>query len=179
MDYGYFRKDIKMTTSTQALQKVDHAALKANQLTIIALNILAFVFNLPILAALVAVVMGLGSLLKVPGFLPLYRYLYKPLGLLKPDVLNDNPEPHRLCPVPWPRVHDRWCCFDLSGRIHSGMVPGLAGDHSGSSECLRRILRGLRCLLLAGSFAGAWLCQDAACGQLPWHEAESERVACL
>lgn len=85
-----------MTTQSQTLQKVDHAALKANQLTIIVLNILAFIFNLPILAAIVAVVMGLGTLLKVPGFLPLYRYLYKPLGLLKPDVLNDNPEPHRF-----------------------------------------------------------------------------------
>ena len=85
-----------MTTQTQHLQKVDHNALKANQLTIIALNLLAFIFNLPILAAIVAVVMGLGSLLKVPGFLPLYRYFYKPAGLLKPDVLDDNPEPHRF-----------------------------------------------------------------------------------
>ncbi len=82
--------------TTQSLQKVDHSALKANQLTIITLNILAFIFNLPILAAFVAVVMGLGSLLKVPGFLPLYRYVFKPLGILKPDVLNDNPEPHRF-----------------------------------------------------------------------------------
>jgi len=80
----------------QSLQKVDHSVLKANQLTIITLNILAFIFNLPILAAFVAVVMGLGFLLKVPGFLPLYRYAFKPLGILKPDVLNDNPEPHRF-----------------------------------------------------------------------------------
>jgi Domain of unknown function (DUF4395) len=87
---------MKMATQTQNLQKVDHNTLKANQLTIITLNLLAFIFNLPILAAIVAVVMGLGSLLKVPGFLPLYRYIYKPLGLLKPDVLNDNPEPHRF-----------------------------------------------------------------------------------
>ena len=83
-------------TTTQSLQKVDHSALKANQITIIVLNILAFIFNLPILAAFVAVVMGLGSLLKVPGFLPLYRFVYKPLNILKPDVLNDNPEPHRF-----------------------------------------------------------------------------------
>jgi len=82
--------------STQPLQKVDHSALKANQLTIILLNILAFVFNLPLLAAFVALVMGLGSLLKLPGFVLLYRHLYKPLGLLKPDVLDDNPEPHRF-----------------------------------------------------------------------------------
>ena len=74
--------------STQSLRKVDNSALKANQLTIILLNILAFVFNLPILAVFVAAVMGLGSLLKVPGFILLYRYFYKPLGLLKPDVMT-------------------------------------------------------------------------------------------
>jgi len=82
--------------SKQPLQKVDHSALKANQLTIIVLNLLAFIFNLPILAAIVAMVMGLGSLLKLPGFVLLYRHIFKPLGLLKPDVLDDNPEPHRF-----------------------------------------------------------------------------------
>lgn len=82
--------------TTQSLQKVDHSALKANQLTIILLNILAFIFNQPLLAAFVAIVMGFGSLLKLPGFILLYRHLYKPLGLLKPDVLDDNPEPHRF-----------------------------------------------------------------------------------
>jgi Domain of unknown function (DUF4395) len=80
----------------QLLQKVDHSALKANQITIITLNILAFIFNLPLLAAFVALVMGIGSLLKVPGFILLYRHGFKPLGLLKPDILNDNPEPHRF-----------------------------------------------------------------------------------
>lgn len=83
----------------QTLQKVDHSALKANQLTIIILSILAFILNLPSFAVIVAVVMGLGSLLKVPGFLPLYRYFYKPLGILKPDVLDDNPEPHRFSQI--------------------------------------------------------------------------------
>jgi hypothetical protein len=82
--------------TTQPLQKVDHSALKANQIVIITLNIVAFILNLPILASIVAAVMGFGSLLKVPGFLPLYRYFFKPLGILKPDVLDDNPEPHRF-----------------------------------------------------------------------------------
>jgi hypothetical protein len=82
--------------TTQTLQKVDHSALKINQITIISLNILAFVFNLPILAAIVAVVMGLGSLFKVPGFLPVYKNALKPWGWVKPDVLDDNPEPHRF-----------------------------------------------------------------------------------
>jgi hypothetical protein len=81
---------------TQSLQKVDHAALKANQLFIISLNILAFILNLPALAALVALVMGIGSFLKVPGFGFLYKYILKPRGWMKPDVLEDNPEPHRF-----------------------------------------------------------------------------------
>ncbi|MCW5875927.1 MAG: DUF4395 domain-containing protein [Anaerolineales bacterium] len=81
------------------LQKVDHAALKANQLTIITLSILAFVLNQPWLAAFVAAVMGIGSLLKVPGFLPFYQQVLKPTGLLKPDVLDDNPEPHRFAQI--------------------------------------------------------------------------------
>lgn len=82
--------------TSQTLQKVDHAALKANQLFIISFNILAFIFDQPWLAALVALVMGLGSALKVPGFLPIYKYILKPRGWIKPDVLNDNPEPHRF-----------------------------------------------------------------------------------
>jgi hypothetical protein len=82
--------------NSQTLQKVDHAALKANQLFIISLSILAFIFNQVWLAALVALVMGLGSALKAPGFLPIYKYVLKPRGWMKPDVLNDNPEPHRF-----------------------------------------------------------------------------------
>jgi hypothetical protein len=82
--------------NSQTLQKVDHAALKANQLFIISLNILAFIFNQVWIAAFVAIVMGLGSALKVPGFLPIYKYVLKPRGWMKPDVLNDNPEPHRF-----------------------------------------------------------------------------------
>lgn len=82
--------------TSQPLQKVDHSALKTNQLVIISLNILAFVLNLPVLAAFVALVMGIGSLFKVPGFGFVYKHLLKPRGWMKPDVLDDNPEPHRF-----------------------------------------------------------------------------------
>lgn len=82
--------------ASQTLQKVDHSALKANQLFIISLSILAFILNLPILAAFVTLVMGLGSVFKVPGFLPIYKSILKPRGWMKPDVLDDNPEPHRF-----------------------------------------------------------------------------------
>src|SRR5215213_5673391 len=81
---------------TQTLQKVDHSALKANQLFIISLNILAFILNLPVLATFVALVMGIGSLLKVPGFGIVYQKVLKPRGWMNPDVLDDHPEPHRF-----------------------------------------------------------------------------------
>lgn len=83
-----------MTSHT--LHKVDHSALKANQLLIISLSILAFILNLWALAAFVALVMGLGSALKIPGFILVYKNLLRPLGWMKPDVLDDNPEPHRF-----------------------------------------------------------------------------------
>jgi hypothetical protein len=85
-----------MNMTTETLQKVDHSALKMNQIIIIALNILAFILNLPVIAAFVALVMGLGSALKAPGFGFVYKYLFKPRGWMKPDMLDDNPEPHRF-----------------------------------------------------------------------------------
>ncbi|MBX3046460.1 MAG: DUF4395 domain-containing protein [Anaerolineales bacterium] len=75
-------------------QDVDHAALKVNQLSIIVLSILAFVFNAPLLVAQVAFVLGIGVLVKRPGFLPAYKHVLKPAGLIKPDILKDNAEPH-------------------------------------------------------------------------------------
>lgn len=78
------------------LQKVDHAAIKVNQTLIIQLNILAFILNAPWLAVVVTVVMILGTIIKKPGFYPVYQYFLKPNRLIKPDILLDNPEPHRF-----------------------------------------------------------------------------------
>lgn len=83
----------------QTLQKVDHSRLKSHQIIIVVLNVLAFILNLPLLAAFVALVMGIGTVLKVPGFGFVYQYVLKPRGWMKPDVLDDNPEPHRFAQV--------------------------------------------------------------------------------
>ena len=85
--------------TSQTLQKVDHSILKTNQLFIIAFNILAFIFNLPILAGFVALVLGIGAVLKTPGFGFIYKVILKPRGWMKPDVLDDNPEPHRFSQI--------------------------------------------------------------------------------
>lgn len=78
------------------LKPVDHTALKVNQITIILLNILAFVLNAPLLAAVVTAFMLVGTLVGLPGFVIIYRNFVKPAKLLKPEVLQDNPEPHRF-----------------------------------------------------------------------------------
>ena len=81
---------------SEQLQKIDHSALRLNQAMIIVLSILAFIFNQLWLALLVALVMGAGTALKAPGFGWLYGRFLKPLKLVKPLVLWDNPEPHRF-----------------------------------------------------------------------------------
>ena len=78
------------------LEKVDHSALRVNQVTIVLLNIIAFILNLSLLALFVTLVMAIGTALRMPGFGFIYRYALKPLGWIKPEVLMDNPEPHRF-----------------------------------------------------------------------------------
>jgi len=76
------------------LQKVDHSALRTNQAVIIALSVLAYIFELPLMAGFVGLVMAAGTLLKQPGFGVVYRMVLKPLGVLRPALVEDNPEPH-------------------------------------------------------------------------------------
>jgi hypothetical protein len=78
----------------ESISKVDHSALRVNQATIIPLLIIAFVINVPLLAAFVGLVMLIGTALKQPGFKFIYTGFLKPRGIVKPDVIADNPEPH-------------------------------------------------------------------------------------
>lgn len=84
--------------STEALQKVDHSALRVNQSFIIGLLLAAFIgdamVNTVWLVALVTLIMAYGAARRQPGFKIFYTGLLKPRGWVKPDVLNDNPEPH-------------------------------------------------------------------------------------
>ncbi|RMG98948.1 MAG: DUF4395 domain-containing protein [Chloroflexi bacterium] len=80
-----------------AERKVDHAALRVNQAFIISLLILAFVLDSVWLVAFVAGVMLLGT--AVPSlalFKRIYQHILRPAGLVKPDPVVDNPEPHRF-----------------------------------------------------------------------------------
>ncbi len=86
----------KGSPASTKLSKVDHAALRTNQAFIIGLSLAAYIANVPLLAGLVGLVMLVATLVGQPGFGFAYRGFFKPLGLLKPDVIADNPEPHRF-----------------------------------------------------------------------------------
>jgi hypothetical protein len=79
------------------INKVDTTAIKFNQASIITLNLLAFVFNQPYLVLLVGVVLAVGTVW--PGaalFKQIYLTLLKPAGLLKANVIADDPAPHQF-----------------------------------------------------------------------------------
>jgi hypothetical protein len=79
---------------SDVLQKVDHSALRTNQAFIIGLLLAAFVADAAWVTPLVALVMTYGALRRQPGFKVFYTGLLRPRGWVKPDVLDDNPEPH-------------------------------------------------------------------------------------
>jgi len=76
-------------------RSVDQSALKVNQAFIIALLVLAFIVDSWHLAAFVSLVMLVGTVLpRYSLFKGIYRHLFRPLGLVRANVIQDNPEPH-------------------------------------------------------------------------------------
>lgn len=77
------------------MRQVDHSGLKTGQALTILLLLLAFVLSSPLLVAVVAVAQLLGAL-DVP-FAP-YRLFYRHVArrFVQPNVIPDNPEPHRF-----------------------------------------------------------------------------------
>jgi hypothetical protein len=83
-----------MTTDRQIL---DRSALRFNQIGIIALSLLGFIGNEPLLPAFVAVVLLLGTLSpKLALFKQIYAHIAKPLGLMEPDPVEDVPASHEF-----------------------------------------------------------------------------------
>jgi hypothetical protein len=76
---------------------VDHNVIRTNQAFTITLLALAFVLNMPALAAFTAAVMLISAVAPPLGlFTRVYRHVLRPAQLVKPDVQVDNPEPHRF-----------------------------------------------------------------------------------
>jgi hypothetical protein len=81
---------------TESTRKIDHSSLRVNQASIIVLLLVGFVFNIPWFVGFVALVMILGTVFGRPGFFLIYAGILRPLGIVTPYVLADNPEPHRF-----------------------------------------------------------------------------------
>ena len=78
------------------LPQVDHTAIRTNQAVIIGLNLLAFILEMPVLVGVTGLVMLIGTLLKQPGFGFIYHRILGPSGILHPNLVQDNPQPHRF-----------------------------------------------------------------------------------
>jgi hypothetical protein len=80
---------------------VDRTALRVNQITIIAVTVLAFVLGAGRGGAWVVLALGLALAAGAawPAASPirqLYLRVLRPLGLARPDVIADDPAPHRF-----------------------------------------------------------------------------------
>ncbi|MCP5099001.1 MAG: DUF4395 domain-containing protein [Chloroflexi bacterium] len=83
--------------SQQIARKVDQSALRTNQAFIITLLILAFLLDSVWLVLFVGVVMLVGTAVpQLSLFKQIYLTVLRSNGLIKPDVITDNPEPHRF-----------------------------------------------------------------------------------
>lgn len=78
------------------VSKVDHSSLRTNQALIILGLLVGFVLNVPLIVAIVAFIMLAGTAIGRPGFFFVYQGVLRPLKIVRPDVLADNPEPHRF-----------------------------------------------------------------------------------
>lgn len=78
-------------------QRVDQTGLKTGQALTIILLVLAFVLNAWPLVAFVALAQLMGAFaLPYAPYRLIYQNIIKPSGFTKPNVIEDNPEPHRF-----------------------------------------------------------------------------------
>src|SRR5262249_257937 len=83
--------------ATAALRKIDHNGFKTGQALTIILLLLGFILNSPVLVAIVAAAQFLAAIdSPYAPYRLIYQQIVKPSGLVKPHVINDNPEPHRF-----------------------------------------------------------------------------------
>ncbi|HEV8354696.1 MAG TPA: DUF4395 domain-containing protein [bacterium] len=77
--------------------KVDHNSIKFSQVSLTVLALAAFVTDAGWLVGILALIMAIST--AVPGwgaFRAVYRYAALPSGLLRPNVVDDDPAPHRF-----------------------------------------------------------------------------------
>lgn len=77
--------------------KVDHNAIKFNQVGLTVVAVAAFLANAPWLVGVLTLILAAGTLSVRWGlFRVLYLRVALPLKLLRPHVVDDDPAPHRF-----------------------------------------------------------------------------------
>ena len=78
-------------------QRVDTSALQFNQISIVVLVLLGYIFDIPVLPAIVAAILLAGV---VDPRLSLFRRIYRgvvvPAGILAPQIVEDDGAAHRF-----------------------------------------------------------------------------------
>ena len=88
------RGEKSMDTKRQIL---DRSALRFNQISIITLVLIGFIFDQPVLPAFVAAVLVAGSIdPRLALFKATYKHVLRPLKLMNPDTIDDVPAPHEF-----------------------------------------------------------------------------------
>ena len=78
-------------------QIIDQSAMTVNQIFIISLPVLGFIFNTPWPLVFTGVCMSIGLVFhKWQPFTLFYKHVVKPLKLMKPQPRPDDPAPHRF-----------------------------------------------------------------------------------
>jgi hypothetical protein len=114
-----------------------------------------------------------GTLLGMPGFAFLYRYVLKPLGWVKPDICKTTLELHRfargwaasLC------LGARWRCWPV---CPSWVGVGLAGHGAGALNLFAGFCAGCMVYYWLSLAERAGLLQISACRCAAWDAPESE-----
>ena len=86
-----------LQTSTTQASRVDTHQSKFAQGCTVLLTALAFLFNLPMLVLITAIIMALAAIFpQASPYRLLYKYIVVPAGLLKPRIVEDDPAPHHF-----------------------------------------------------------------------------------
>ena len=80
---------------TTDLETLDHSAMKTSMAVRLGLLFAAFVVDAPWLVAIIALLMVLGTVRGRPDYVFVYKALRR-MGWVSPDLVPDNPEPHRF-----------------------------------------------------------------------------------
>lgn len=81
----------------EIVEKIDNTALKFNQGSIVFFTGLAFLLNVYWLVAVVGIILLLDTVVTGTGLFKLfYKVVVKPLGILKPNIIEESKTPHQF-----------------------------------------------------------------------------------